>query len=362
MCREGIRFFSTLLIGVALNNSKMQPRIEMLDALGCYEGGWKDGEFHNPEGLASDSAGNLYVADETNHRVQKIDQYGKLIFKIGGVGLDGRPVGGTAPGEFLMHRAVCVDHHDNLYVGDSQNNRVQSFDSLGNFRFMFGSQGNGEGQFGGVSGPNGVAVDDDGFIYVTDTHTALGGNNRVQKFNSKGSFILQFGGHGLENGLFAGKVLSRSPYAGVIGGLNPEGPYGVAVGPKSGLLYIADTDNSRIQIFERDGKFVKSVAEGLIFGPRQICLDSQENIYVPGFHMAPDIVGLENARPTWADVRFLWVLNNDGELIFKIGNQDARGLFEHGGGQHHAVTLSKIDESILYFQAGHHIMKFKIHW
>ncbi len=57
MCREGIRFFSTLLIGVALNNSKMQPRIEMLDALGCYEGGWKDGEFHNPEGLASDSAG-----------------------------------------------------------------------------------------------------------------------------------------------------------------------------------------------------------------------------------------------------------------------------------------------------------------
>ena len=78
--------------------------------------------------------------------------------------------------------------------------------------------------------------------------------------------------------------------------------------------------------------------------------------------MAPDIVGLENARPTWADVRFLWVLNNDGELIFKIGNQDARGLFEHGGGQHHAVTLSKIDESILYFQAGHHIMKFKIHW
>ena len=98
----------------------------------------------------------------------------------------------------------------------------------------------------------------------------------------------------------------------------------MAIGPKSGLLYIADTDNSRIQIFDKNGKFVRSLGEGLIFGPRQICLDSEENIYVPGFHMAPDIAGLENARPTWADVRFLWVLNNEGNTIFKIGNRYKR--------------------------------------
>ena len=338
------------------------PRFEMLARFGPYEGGWRDGEFHNPEGLACNSDGNIYVADEMNHRVQKLDPDGRMLWKIGAIGADGRPRPGTAAGQFKMHRAVHVDHEDNLYVGDSQNSRVQKFDSAGRFQLMFGSQGNGLGQFGGVSGPNGVAVDQDGFIYVTDTHTALGGNSRVQKFDHRGRFVLAFGEHGTGPGQFAGRVGPRSPTADSVGGLSPEGPYGIAIGPKSGNLYVADTDNGRIQVFDRQGSFLRLFGEGTIYGPRQICLDSNENVYVNGFHMAPDMDGLGDARPTWAEARFLWVLDSEGKLLAKIGSEDAGGLFEHGGGRHHAVTLSKVDESLLYFQAGHMILKYRILW
>ena len=133
-----------------------------------------------------------------------------MLWKIGAIGADGRPRPGTAAAQFKMHRAVHVDHEDNLYVADSQNSRVQKFDSSGRFQLMLGSQGNGLGQFGGVSGPNGVAVDEDGFIYVTDTHTALGGNSRVQKFDHRGRFVVAFGEHGTAPGQFAGRVGPRS--------------------------------------------------------------------------------------------------------------------------------------------------------
>ena len=71
-----------------------------------------------------------------------------------------------------MFRGIGVDPDDNLFVGDSWNNRVQKFDSSGSFRMMFGSYGNGPGQFGGA-GPNGLAFDADGHIYVSDTPTPI---------------------------------------------------------------------------------------------------------------------------------------------------------------------------------------------
>lgn len=345
-----------------------EPRVELLNRFGPFEGGWRDGEFHNPEGLASDSQGNIYVADETNHRVQRISPDGQMLWKIGAVDTTGRPRAGTAVGEFMMHRGVAVDQDDNLYVADSWNHRVQKFDPSGQFCCLFGSYGNGPGQFGGA-GPNGIAIDAEGFIYVSDTHTYLGGNNRVQKFDSRGQFVSSFGELGTGPGQFAGKIPLRGRFGHEIsfGTTNPEGPYGIDAGPRSGHIYVSDTDNSRIQIFDRNGHFLRSMGEGIIVRPRQLCLDSQENVYIAGFHSAPDIQGLAHAAstrivPTGPEHRFLWILNRDGDLIAKITAADAEGLFDHLGGRHHAVTVSKADESFVYIQAGHHVLKFQIKW
>ena len=341
------------------------PRVEMLAAFGPYKGGWRDEEFHNPEGLASDSKGNFWVADETNHRVQLISPEGQMLQKIGVVDQAGRPRAGTAPGQFDMIRPVCVDGDDNVYVADTKNCRVQKFDSSGRFLFLFGSHGNGPGQ---MDNPNGVAIDSDGSIFVTDTHTTLGGNNRVLKFDHTGHFLFSFGGHGTRPGQFAGMV-------DVTG--SPEGPYGIDIGQRSGHLYIADTDNSRVQIFDREGNFLRSIGEGIIINPRQICLDSRENVFVAGFYMPPTMAGVNDVEPveTWGAApynRFLWVLDSEGHLLVKIGADEAdalakekgepEGQFDHAGGRHHAVTVSKSDESLVYFQSGHQILKYRIHW
>jgi DNA-binding beta-propeller fold protein YncE len=69
---------------------------------------------------------------------------------------------------------VAVDYAGNTYVTDLSNYRVQKFDSLGNFKFAWGSQGSGNGQF---EWPANVAIDSQGRVYVVD-----GTNRRVQKF------------------------------------------------------------------------------------------------------------------------------------------------------------------------------------
>ena len=336
------------------------PRVEMLNSFGPSDGGWGDGEYHNPEGLASDSKGNFYVADETNHRVQKVSPEGQMLWKVGAVDKYGRPRSGTAPGQLRMIRGVCLDDDDNLYVADTGNSRIQKFDPSGRFAFLFGSHGDGPGQMGV---PQGVAVDEDGYIYVTDK-----GNDRVQKFDHQGRFLLSFGEYGTGPGQFAG----RMPVEG-----RGQGPYGIDVGRRSGHIYTADTDNSRVQIFDRQGNFVRSIGEGIIFEPRQLCLDSRENVYTATFHLPPVMGGVGNVEPieNWGaapENRFFWVLDSDGRLLVTVGAEEAdemarakgepEGLFDHAGGRHWSITVSKADESLVYIQSGHHIVKYRIHW
>ena len=262
-----------------------------------------------------------------------------------------------------MFRGIAVDEENNLFVADSWNQRVQKFDSGGNFQLLFGSYGRGPGQFGGT-GPNGLTFDQDGHIYVADTHTYLGGNNRVQKFDRGGRFLLAFGEHGPGPGQFAGGSPLRGRYGHEInrGVTSPEGPYGLGVGKVSGDLYVSDTENNRIQVFDLQGKYLRSIGEGIIFQPRQICLDSNENIYAAGFHCRPDIAGMGPVVAVGPQHRFLWILDRSGTLLGTITAADADGLFDHLGGRHHAVAVSKSDEGLIFIQAGHQILKFRVHW
>src|SRR3972149_6699925 len=131
---------------------------------------------------------------------------------------------GSGDGEFADPQGVAVDSTGNIYVADTDNDRIQKFNSNGNFILTFGTLGFGNGQF---DGPQGVAVDSTGNIYIADTF-----NNRIQKFDSNGNFILTFGTLGFGNGQF-------------------DNPSGVAVDSSSNI-YVADTFNNRIQVFGAD--------------------------------------------------------------------------------------------------------------
>ena len=133
-----------------------------------------NGQFSSPHGVAVDSSGNVYVAEQGNYRVQKFDSNGGYLTQWGGQG--------SGNGQFSGPVGVAVDRHDNVYVTDWGSHRIQKFDSNGHYLTQWGSNGSGNGQF---SGPVGVAVDSSGNVYVADYE-----NHRIQKF-AQGGLVLQ---------------------------------------------------------------------------------------------------------------------------------------------------------------------------
>jgi sugar lactone lactonase YvrE len=152
-----------------------------------------DGEFNGPWGVAVDSVGNVYATDfnfgETVNRVQKFKpSIGPYVFD------DKWGVTGSEPGKFKQPYDIATDTAGNVYVCDNRNNRIQKFDSDGFFLAEWGGMGSGDGQF---VFPEGIATDPGGNVYVADT-----GNNRIQKFTSTGAFVTKWGSHGTADGQF----------------------------------------------------------------------------------------------------------------------------------------------------------------
>ena len=153
-----------------------------------------DSSLERPEGVAIDrSRGRIYVADaghtrSRTHSVKIFDAGGKFLGVLG----QGK---GSRPGEFLFPTNVTVDAAGNVYVTDTLNSRVQVFDTEGKYVKSFGQRGTGWGMF---DKPKGVAVDSFGNVYVVD-----GGWSNVQIFNQQGQVLIFFGGRGRNPGLLS---------------------------------------------------------------------------------------------------------------------------------------------------------------
>jgi hypothetical protein len=215
-----------------------------------------NGQFNQPNGVAVDSSGNVYVADSGNNRIQKFDSSGKYLTQWGPYG--------TTNGQFFQPNSVAVDSSDNVYVADTGNNRIRKFDSSGEYITQWGSYGSGNGQFKHAIG---VAVDSSGNVYVIDSK-----NKRIQKFDSSGKYLTQW---------------SSYDYLGSIGDSKRDNmePNSVAV-DSSGNVYVAfisaiDTDPVIwycIEKFDNSGKFLD--CQGYRNGEVSVAVDSEDNIYV----------------------------------------------------------------------------------
>jgi streptogramin lyase len=179
-----------------------------------------DGQFFDPEAIAVDSNGNVFVADSGNNRIEKFTDSGSFLLQWGSMG--------EAPGQFHTPDGLAVDADGSVYVADLNNNRIEKFDNNGTFLTAWGEAGSADGQF---AGPVGVAIDAQGDVLVADRF-----NNRVQKFTSSGSFVTKWGTVGQGDGEFSN-------------------PVGVAV-DRNTNVYVADFFNDRIQKFSSTGMFL----------------------------------------------------------------------------------------------------------
>ena len=144
-------------------------------------------QLNGPQGLAVDSAGSLYIADTQNNRVRKVS--GGAISTVAGSGTAGFGGDGGAATSAQLNApfGVAVDAAGNLYIAEFSNNRVRKVSTNGNIGTL---AGNGVSGFSGdglqatsaqLNGPQGVAVDSAGNVYIADT-----ANNRVRKVAANG--------------------------------------------------------------------------------------------------------------------------------------------------------------------------------
>lgn len=211
-----------------------------------------NGEFTNPMGVAVNKiAGDLYVADQGNNRVEEFSASdGKFIRTFGSVG--------KGNGQFYGSRGIAVDSSGNVWVTDLINDRVEEFSGEGAFIRTFGTHGSGNGQF---SSPFGITADAFNHVYVVDY-----GNNRVEEFTTEGTYLRQFGSRGSENGQFSS-------------------PWSIDSDPRTGNLFVTDLLNQRVQVFTSLGTFLgkfgsAGTGNGQFSGPQGIAINSSGDVYV----------------------------------------------------------------------------------
>jgi len=192
-------------------------------------------EFQDPSGIAIDNGGRIiYVADKDNDRIIVFDDDGDYDFDFGSFcnmssnqGCNDNAPGADVDGDgqFNGPSFVTVDAFGDIYVVDSQNDRVQRFDDDGDYEIKFGSSNSNDQDYLGL--PAGIAIQESTRnVYVTSETT-----DSILVFDSSGDFEFKFGSKGSDEGEF-------------------RNPSHMFIDNSQDILYVADTDNDRIQIFE----------------------------------------------------------------------------------------------------------------
>ncbi|MBI4401297.1 MAG: hypothetical protein HY581_06680 [Nitrospirae bacterium] len=242
-----------------------------------------------PTAVAVDGRGNLYIADAMNHRVRKVDGETGFISTIAGTGQhrfsgDGGPAVSAALNE---PSALAVDGKDQLYIADQSNNRVRKVDlATGIITTVAGT---GEAAYtgdgmpaceAGLAGPSGLAWGPDGALYIADTF-----NGRIRRVDLVTGLISTVAGDGGEY-RYQGRANEFST--------SLSRPYGIAV-DRLGHILITDSDNHLIRRWDRTKKIITLVAgngvarfggdggpphESSLNYPFGVAVDEQGNIYL----------------------------------------------------------------------------------
>jgi tripartite motif-containing protein 71 len=284
------------------------------------------GQFNAPRDAATDSAGNVYVADYANDRIAKLSPTGGWLMAWGSHG--------SANGQFLRPYGVAVDASNRIYVADSDNERIQKFTATGGWLQKYGSKGSANGQFlqlrrvavgagstpmvygadlwddhvdrftqagafskryggggapvGGFNEPSGIAVD-------TNTFVADTVNQRMEKFTtSTGGFLLTWGDRG-----WGAKDLSGFNW-----------PRDIAINQTSGTVWVADTKNNRVTQFTRNGTEtgktfgVLGSSVGQLHWPFAVASTGQDVVVADTWNGRIERWSTASLTPTWAQPGF----------------------------------------------------------
>ena len=244
--------------------------------------------LYDPRGITVDPAGNLYIADTSNHRLRKVDTNG-IISTVAGNGSYGcSGDGGPAVSAGLNSPyGITIDPAGSLYIADTLNSRIRKVDTNGIISTV---AGNGAYGYSGDGGPavsamigyaSGIAVDPVGNLYIAAF-------NHIRKVDASGIITRVAGGNGGYSG-------DGQPAASIWVNLNS--PHGIAL-DSAGNLYIADTYNNRIRKIDTTGIITTVAGNGTgpwtggysgdggpafsasLYWPQDVTVDPAGNLYI----------------------------------------------------------------------------------
>ena len=202
-------------------------------------------QLYNPNGVAADASGNIFIADTNNNKIRLVTSAG-IITTIAGVGTQGPSGDGgmATSAQLYSPYGVAVDSNGNFYIADFNNDNIRMVNRAGIIKTLAGMGVQGSSGDGGAATnaqlyhPAGVAVDSSGNVYFSDL-----GNHKIRMITTSG-IIRTFTGTG---------IAGNSGDGGVATSAQLNYPTGVATDSSGGKIYIADDVSNTIRVVTTTG-------------------------------------------------------------------------------------------------------------
>jgi NHL repeat len=201
-------------------------------------------------------------------------------------GRDGRFIGAWGANRFTTPHALTVDHSGNVWIADADRHIVQSFTQDGDLRLTIGSPDEAGWDSKHFNGPTGIATSPSGDVFVSDGY----GNGRIAHFDAAGRFVKAWGRLGAGRGEF-------------------WVPHAIVMDSK-GLLYVAERNNPRVQVFDQAGHVLEEWPHVMI--PWGMCMAPNDDIYVCG----------SSPMPWGSDAQLQRMKEEYGEILLGLPPKD----------------------------------------
>ncbi|MDH5659079.1 MAG: fibronectin type III domain-containing protein, partial [Nitrosopumilus sp.] len=263
-----------------------------------------DGQFNNPISIARDTLGNFFVVDEGNQRVQIFDDSGEFQSKFGSSNSADDNYLGSSKG------IVIQDGTRDVFISDIEEDSISVFNSAGSFKFKFDSF-NGNDNF---KNPTNMIIDNSNkMLYVSDS-----GNDRITVFELGTGTTCPSGTEKIVNGVC---FVEKFGSSGTANGKFDE-PMGLAFDSVNDLLYVADSNNDRVQIFKIiDGTTCPSGTEKIVNG---VCFVEKFGSSGTANGKFDEPMGL--AFDSVNDLLYVADSNNDRVQAFNLNSEPASQL------------------------------------